>query len=368
MNTRKNILIFNDYDTQDVSCAIKEVLVENKDFLPNLFAEYEIRGFIQNYLAELMYGDYSATRSWWRRLKTKVSTKNVDVAEFINTDFIQKKLPHKKIRNIFRRYTPSLVLCLGKKSIVPAIAARKKMALNTKIGVVVCSYVLDRRMVQPDVDFYIVPTLAIKAEIVQLGIAEDKIEVLPILIRQELLDTPTPDTALPSLGLNPNLPTVMILATFSYNPKFRQLVTYLQKAKLKMNILVACGYDRNLLSDIHDIASPTVVGRNEGLDMRLAYGAADIVITRPRSENLANCIAKKKVIITYDIVGEIEKRTADLLSMDYVINCTSAEEVLGTLESYLDNKKAYIDAIKEPDIDQAECARRFRAIVEKHVV
>ncbi len=365
---RKNILIFNDYDTQDVSCAIKEVLVVNKQLLPNLFAEYEIRGFVQNYLAELMYGDYSATRSWWRRLKTKVSTKNVDVAEFINTDFIQKKLPHKKIRNIFRRYTPSLVLCLGKKSIVPAIAARNKMGLATKIGVVVTSYVLDRRMVQPDVDFYVVPTLAIKAEIVQLGITEDKIEVLPILIRKELLETVDQATALTSLGLNPNLPTVMLQATFSYNPKFRQLVTYLQKAKLKMNILVACGYDRKLLSDIQDIASPTVVGRNEGLDMRLAYSAADVVITRPRSEALANCIAKKKVIITYDIVGEIEKRTADLMSMDYAINCTSAEEILGILESYLDNKKAYIDAIKEPEVTQEECAERFRAIVERYVV
>ncbi len=368
MNKRKNILIFNDYDTQDVSCAIKEVLVENNEFLPNIFAEYEIRGFVQNYLAELMYGDYSATRSWWRRLKTKVSTKNVDVEEFINTDFIQKKLPHKKIRNIFRRYTPSLVLCLGKKSIVPAIAARNKMGLNTQIGVVVCSYVLDRRMVQPNVDFFIVPTLAIKAEIVQMGIAEEKVEVLPILIRRELLDTPAPATALASLGLNPNLPTVMLQATFSYNPKFRQLVSYLQKAKLKMNILVACGYDRHLLDDIQEIASPTVVGRNEGLDMRLAYGAADIVITRPRSETLSNCIAKKKLIITYDIVGEIEKRTADLMSMDYAINCTSAEEILGILESYLDNKKAYVQAIKTPDVSQEDCAVRFREIVEEHVI
>ncbi len=367
MINRKNILIFNNYDTQEVSCAIKEVLVENKEFLPNLFAEYEIRGFIQNYLAELMYGDYSTTRSWWRRLKTKASTKNIDVAEFINTDFIQKKLPHKKIRNIFRRYPPNLILCLGRKSIVPAIAARKKMDLNTKIVVVVTDFVLDRRMVQPDVDFYIVPTLAIKAEVVQLGIKEENVEVLPVLIRKELLTTPDPETSRESLGLDPSLPTVMMLATFSYNPKYRQLVTYLQKAKLKMNILVACGYDRKLLSDIQDIASPTVVGRNEQMDMRLAYGAADIVITRPRSENLATCVAKKKVIITYDNVGAIEERTADLMKMDYSIDCTSAEEVLGTLQSYLDNKKAYLDAIKEP-IDQEEVARRFRALCEKLIV
>ncbi len=367
MNTRKNILIFSNYDTQEVSCAIKECLIENKQFLPNIFAEYEIRGFIQNYLAERMYGDYSATRSWWRRLKTKVSTKSIDVTEFLNADFLQKKLPHKKVRNIFKRYPPSLILCLGRKSIVPAIAVRKNLELDIKIAVVITDFVLDRRMVQPDVDFYVVPTLAIKAEIVQLGIEEDKIEVLPVLIRKELLESPSPETARASLGLKPEWPTVMMMATFSYNPKYRQLVTYLQKAKLKMNILVACGYDRNLLSDIQDIASPTVVGRNEMLDMRLAYAAADIVITRPRSENLATCIAKKKVIITYDAVGAIEERTADLMAMDYSIDCTSAEEVLGTLQSYLDNKKAYIEAIKEPT-NQEEAAQLFRDVVEKLVV
>ncbi len=355
MVEKKKILIFNTYDSQECSYAIKELFAGDSEILPILFAEYELRGFIQNLLTEKMYGDYSPVRSWWRVLKTRVLTRNMDSSEFAPVEYMKKNsLAIRKMKTIFFKYHPSLVVCLGKKAVLAAITAREKMNVSTKIVAVISDYALDKRFIKKGIDHYVVPMNYMKAMLLQEGIPEDQISVIPVLVRKEFLKPVDKEFATKELGLNPKLPTVMIRSAYSYNPLTKKLVSYLRKEKLRMNILVDCGYDRGLLEQIQEIAAPNIIGRNELMDLHLAYASADVVVTRPRSENIAMCIAKRIPLITYDSVGEMEKRTASIISLDYSVDCSSTDEVMGTLSSFLDNKKAYIKNLAVPEMTQAE--------------
>lgn len=369
MTEKKKILIFNTYDSQEASFAIKELFAGDDKYLPILFAEYELRGFVQNLLAEKMYGDYSPVRSWWRVLKTRVSMRNMDYAELAPVEYMQKNSRAvSKMKTFFFKYRPSLVLCLGRKSVLAAITAREKMNLNVKIVALISDYALDKRFIKKGVDHYVVPMLSLKALLMREGVPEECISVIPVLVRKKFMEDIDKETATKELGLNPKLPTVMIQATYSYNPLTRKLVKYLKKEKLRMNILVACGYDKGLLAQIQEIAAPNIVGRNELMDAHLAYSASDVVVTRPRSENIAMCIAKHKPIITYDSVGEMEKRIAGVISLDYSVDCNSTEEVMGTLSTFLDNKKAYIKNLAEPVCGQEEARAALRSLIDELTV
>lgn len=360
---KKRVLIFNNANSAEASFAIKEKLAEEKEVLPIIIGQHELRGVIQNFLAEKMFGDYSPVRSWWRRRKQQLTARHIDRKEFREVKYNPEILAHKKMKNIFKRYNPELVVCMCLKSIMPALAVRKLTGAKTRVAVSICDYVLDKRWVHPEIDFYTVPNLSIKGEIMQLGIPEEKIEICPIPVRKHYIDDCDKAEANASLGLDPSLPTVLLVATGSFNLKMRQLVKYLKEEKLKMNILVACGYDRNLLKDIQMLSNLNIIGRNEGLDMNLAYSAADIVIARPRSVNIAMAIAKNKLLITYDKVGQQEDRAAQIASVEYTVDCNSAEEVLGTLRSYIDNKKAYIDNIPEQKIPPREASEKVKTLL-----
>lgn len=360
---KKRVLIFNNANSAEASFAIKEKLAEEKEVLPIIIGELELRGVIQNFLAEKMFGDYSSVRSWWRRRKQQLTARHIDRKEFREVKYNPEILAHKKMKNIFKRYNPEVVVCMCLKSIMPALAVKKLTGADTRVVVTVCDYILDRRWVHPEVDFYIVPNLAIKGEIVQMGIPAEKIEICPVPVRKHYVEELDKKEANATLGLDPAKPTVMLVATGSFNLKMRQLVKYLKEEKLKINILVACGYDRNLLKDIRMLSDLNIIGRNEGLDMNLAYSAADIIIARPRSAYIAMAIAKKKLLITYDKVGEQENRTAQLASVEYSVDCNSAEEVLGTIKSYLDNKKAYLDNIPEQKISAKEASEKAKQLL-----
>lgn len=360
---KKRVLIFNNANSAEASFAIKEKLAEEKEVLPIIIGELELRGVIQNFLAEKMFGDYSSVRSWWRRRKQQLTARHIDRKEFREVKYNPEILAHKKMKNIFKRYNPEVVVCMCLKSIMPALAVKKLTGADTRVVVTVCDYILDRRWVHPEVDFYIVPNLAIKGEIVQMGIPAEKIEICPVPVRKHYVEELDKKEANAALGLDPAKPTVMLVATGSFNLKMRQLVKYLKEEKLKINILVACGYDRNLLKDIRMLSDLNIIGRNEGLDMNLAYSAADIIIARPRSAYIAMAIAKKKLLITYDKVGEQENRTAQLASVEYSVDCNSAEEVLGTIKSYLDNKKAYLDNIPEQKISAKEASEKAKQLL-----
>lgn len=364
---KKRVLIFNNAGSAEASFAIKEKLAEEKEVLPIIIGQLELRGVIQNILAEKIFGDYSSVRSWWRRKKQQLTARHIDRKEFREVKYNPEVLSHKKMKNIFKRYNPEVVVCMCLKSIMPALAVRKLTDADTRVVVSICDYVLDRRWVHPDVDLYTVPNLSIKGEITQMGIPEEKIVICPIPVRKHYVDNIDKAEANLSLGLDPALPTVLLVATGSFNLKMRQLVKYLKNEKLKMNILVACGYDRNLLKDIQMLSNLNIIGRNEGLDMNLAYSAADIIIARPLSANIAMAIAKNKLLITYDKVGEQENRAAQIASVEYTVDCNSKEEVLGTLKSYADNKKAYIDNIPEQKITPKEASEKIKSLLLEQV-
>ncbi|MFW5780911.1 MAG: MGDG synthase family glycosyltransferase, partial [Bacillota bacterium] len=247
----------------------------------------------------------------------------------------RKSPVHRRVHNVFLRYSPDIVIAMTPRVLAPSLAVKEKIKSKAKVVVVIDEFCLNRQLVNKNVDFYFVDNHDIKEELEKLNIDEDKIRVTNIPVRKTFSKELTREEALKEFDFE-DKPTIMIVASQYGEEKFKRVINAIYQAKLDINVLVACGYSRRLLSYVRE--KTDFLGLNEGIDMNAGYCAADIVVARPTATVLAEALYKKKLVFSIYPVGEMERRTHDYLGLDLIAKMDDEDMVVEKIKEYLENK------------------------------
>lgn len=360
MQNKKTIVIFSAEENRDTAFAMKEYLMEDKTVLPIIIASEELNPALINIAGDKLIGDASRANAVFGLYGKLTARKSYAEAPKKTPEYNNDKTSHKKMRNIFKRYTPDLVLCLNARCLRAAIAVKNFLRSDTRIAVYLSEYLADKEYVYPEVDVYYALNEAVKAGLTEAGVMTNKIIVNPPITRKRFLNEIDGDVAKGEFGLPKDKPCALILANGYLNFKFSELMEKTAATENGYSYLVYCGYDRTLLKDLLKKSYQNVVARNEGMDMNLAFSAADVVIARPRGEYVAEAFAKEKLFLSYAAETEREQRIAGSLSVDMAAAADTPDGVMEILEAYRLNPAVYRKQMAELRFDPKESGERLK--------
>lgn len=281
------------------------------------------------------FKEESKIRKVYDKVKEYRKTSKIDKLAPQKVSFNIKSPVHRRVQNVFLRYNPDIVIAMTPSILIPTLAVREKLKVETKVVVVIDEFCLDKQMVNPLVDMYFVDNHDIKDELVQNKIDDENITITSIPVRSKIQKQLSREDALKVFDFE-DKPTVMLVASQYGDERFKKVISALSDEKFDINLIVACGYNRRLLAYVRE--KTNFVGLNEGIDINAGYCCSDIIVARPTAMVLAEALYKKKLVFSIYPSGEMEKRTHEYLGLDLIIKMDNEQKVIERIKEYLDNK------------------------------
>ena len=254
-------------------------------------------------------------------------------------EFLNKK-SHKKLQRLFETFKPDTVICTQAFpcGMVADFKTTHQCSFNL-IGVLT-DFAPHAYWLNPGVDYYIVPSDDAKKRFVQLGIPDDSIKVFGIPIRMKFADKSTKQEAAKKLGLDPQVPTVLIMGGGQGLGPIKKVVQSLIKLSKPIQLVVIAGVniklmdwlkklqsksDRKLLiydyaNNVHELmdAAALIISKPGGMTTSesLAKGLPMIIVNPIPGQEMHNTefLMKKGIALRVDDVDEIAHVVLDLLS------------------------------------------------------
>ena len=339
MKGKKTIIFITDENNRNTSSAIKERAKGSREAQVIIISRKELNSFWKSFALNYFFKKDTSIK----RFVTKKVELYMDKIPSQKVSFDVKKAIYNRMYNIFIRYNPDVVVPLVADAFPAALAARAKARKDIKIATVLDEYILDKQLVYKSLDKYIVDNCDIKEELIALGVEAEKITVAGVPVRKHFLKEMSREDALKAFDFE-DKPTLLLIAARYGDEKLKKIITVIDEAKFDMNVIVACGFNRKMLSFVRE--KTNFAGYNEGLDMNAAYSAADAVLTRPVPSVLAESLFKKKLIFSVLPEGEAEKRTHDYLGADLAVKINSCEDLTKNIELLIKNPEEFEDKRK----------------------
>lgn len=344
MRGKNTIIILTDNSSRNTSAAIKEAIRDNKDVLVIIIAENELEGYLRNSLFNFLFKEESKIRGYYDRFKEFRKATKMNKLASQKVSFNIKSPVHRRVQNVFLRYTPDIVIAMTPKVLAPSLAVRDKLRMKTKIVAVIDEFSLDKQMVHRAVDYYFVDNDNIKKELIEHGVSEQVVQVNYIPIRSHIKKEITREEALKMFDFEDRL-TILIVASQFGDERFKKVVAALYDKRYDANVIVACGYNRRMLAYVRE--KTNFLGLNEGININAGYSCADIIIARPTATVLMEAIYKKKLIFAIHPSGEMEKRAINFLNQHLLIKAENETELMEQLDKFMEDNDSYIGIEEE---------------------
>lgn len=188
--------------------------------------------------------------------------------------------------------------------------------LAPRIEVVVTDFDVHRIWLQDGVDRYHVATDVIAHKLNAWGVARDRVEVVGIPIHPAFAAPVAREQARTDLGLDPNLPTILLLAGGLGMGALDRTVTMLAASGRPLQIVSVAGRNESLRKVIAS-CSPPPGGRIVSLgfveNMPQLLDAADLVVTKPGGLTTSEALARGAALLLASPIPGQEERNADYL-------------------------------------------------------
>ena len=251
-----------------------------------------------------------------------------------------------KLNKTLEKNKPDVIVCT---QAIPAsfIAAEKaKGTIKAPLISVITDFVANPYWPSHDVDCYCVPTEEIKDQLVQRDINEKRIVVTGIPIDNSFIGKIPKDEARMKLGLNPFIPTVLLMGGNHGLGQIANAVKKLAKQKNNLQIIVIAGYNRQLYRQLKKTHSKNrnVKVLSHVKNISRLMDAADILISKPGGLTSSEAMAKLLPMILLSPLPGQEQRNAAYLKRNGVAErCENIRQ----LPSIVENLLAREDRIKK---------------------
>lgn len=325
----KTYLIFTDSHRAEVATAIKQNI---KAELPNarviIIDDMDIHAdpmldFIENLTSIKVNKEKRNARK-----EEKKAERNVDELPAFTNEFLEDVDSYKAMLGYFNKFMPDAIITIGYGAFQEAVATRDYLNSKVKIINYVDDYTLNKMLVTPYMDGYVVENLPIKKELIALGVGAHKIAVSALPIENKYYDKNEIFGNF-RLVLNDTRPTFLYLAK-SEKVDHKKNLNALKKYENKINVVVYAGQNRE---SYKYALKEGMNAFNEGVSLPMLYDRADVIMTTGSSYEISVARVLGKVVCVMESDVIMEKRNL-LYLKSVVCDCTDNDKLREFMESY----------------------------------
>jgi len=257
-----------------------------------------------------------------------------------------KALIHKynsrKLLNLFSEFNPDIVICTQAFPCGMVADLKKHNKIGIPIIGVVTDYVAHSFWYYNNVDLYIVPDESAKEKMIQNGILEERIKVYGIPISPEFNSAIDRDRVLENIGLDKNLPNILVMGGGRGLGQIKQIVYSLSKLKADFQLTVICGINKKLFRyfkrrelRLNKVKKIKILEYADNIHELMAV--SNMLISKPGGITTAEALAKRLPMIIFNpLPGQERSNTEFLLSTGAAISCGNIADLNILVEDLLD--------------------------------
>lgn len=327
------ILIFTDRTRAGFATAVKQNLMSQmKDALIIILDDLELHAnaiydFIENFMPLKVNKEKREAIKEEKRIK-----KNVDELPEFTWEFKEGEESYVKMRGYFQKFNPTLVITIGYGAYLEAIATRDSLGVRTKVINVIDDYTLNKALVNPYMDGYVVENLPLKKMLVACGVDASKVVLSPLPIENKYFDEKEREGNV-YLPLNRTMETMLYMGS-SEDCDHKKTFHILKEYEHKFNVVIYSGYNRESYKTALKMG---LNAYNEGASLPMLYDKADVVLTPGTSYDILTARNLGKLVAVTPGGLEMEKRNATYLK-SIVVDCTSFDKLESFLKGYEKSK------------------------------
>jgi processive 1,2-diacylglycerol beta-glucosyltransferase len=252
-----------------------------------------------------------------------------------------------KLKEVLRREQPDGVVNTFPMLAMPEL--RKKSGVAMPIFTVITDYVLHWRWLHPLIDRYYVATDDLKAQMIEAGVAEHRIQATGIPLKSAFRPMERTPTLYEKYGLDKTKRTVLIMAgSYGVLQGLKDVCASLADLP-QVQLMVVCGKNTSLYESMQGSMSDRSNIRIFGFmkEMHELMSLADTMVTKPGGITLTESIQCALPVVLFRPVPGQERDNAEYLSSKGAA-CIANDEVTLTeqIEAMLGEEQRHAEAVR----------------------
>lgn len=278
------------------------------------------------------------------RLKLKLQKLGKEYSKHKDGSLIKEEnifFPVKKIKNIYTRFEPKVMITVQSLPHGLLVAAKKKYKLNTKVVTVVSDYALDMLYVRYGCDGYVVDNEEMKEDFLKFNMDEQKVKVYGLSAFNKFLLKNDKQKMKEHFGL-PDRQTVILTGGSFGSGKTKDIFRHLLQTYKDINIVVIAGRNDKLKSKLESIKAELnaengyIMGFTTEFDKLL--DTADVLICKPGAMSVNEAFLKGVPVIAVYPMPSIEAENVKYFKKNELAMCAdNPEDVIKNLDILLNN-------------------------------
>jgi len=248
---------------------------------------------------------------------------------------------YRKVLRLFREFRPDVLISSHPFCASVASIAKEQAYPDLALVSIWTDFHLHRLFIQPNVDLFVVAHAELKREAIRQGADPAKVVDIGIPVDPKFAVDIDRTEARRSLGADPHLFTVTVVAGAFGVGRFDLMVKALREVPRPFQVLAVCGHNsaarQSLLKMDSSAANPLhVFGFVDNMEVFLA--ASDVVITKPGGLSASECMAMHVPMIVVDPMPGQEIGNVRFLKKAGVADvAVSSQDIQRVLTAYLDD-------------------------------
>lgn len=251
------------------------------------------------------------------------------------------KFNSKKLDILLDDFMPDACICTQAFPCGMIADYKKNRQIHLPLMGVLTDYAPHSYWIFDNVNYYVTPSETSKGRFVKNGVDESKIRIFGIPINPRFGEKNDKDEINRGMGLNPEIPTLLIMGGSQGLGPVRDIVKILEGIEIPFQLIVVCGTNKNLERVLKKTISRykknlVVLGHVENVDQLMEISS--IIITKPGGLTAAEACAKDLPMIIVDpIPGQEAKNTEFLLQQGAALKAEDSEDIAALVRELLLN-------------------------------
>lgn len=246
-----------------------------------------------------------------------------------------------KLKRLFDQFRPDVVACTQAFPCGMVSEYKKDYNSGLPLVAVLTDYVPHSYWIYDDIDCYIVPSDEVASRLHKKGVTPEKVKTFGIPFSLRFNNDIPEDEALKKLGLNPDIPALLIMGGGQGLGPIKTIVRAIDRIKFDFQEIIVCGTNKKLYRSLRRKIKKyrkniLLYGYSDNINTLMSV--SDLVITKPGGITTAEALAKKlPMIIVKPIPGQEANNTAYLTRHGAALKVDRPKDVSSAIEDLLRN-------------------------------
>jgi len=251
------------------------------------------------------------------------------------------KSSHKKLQPLIDEFKPDVVVCTQAFPCGMVADYKKTYQLPFTVIGVLTDYAPHLYWLHEGVDYYVVPSQEACDRYVKEGIPAEAIKIFGIPIRMKFSESTGTDKIAKKLGLNLNIPTVLIMGGGQGLGPMKESVKSLVRLDRPLQMIVICGTNVKLVNWIKKIQRKTnkkIIFYDYASNVDELMEVATLIVSKPGGMTTSECLAKGLPMVIVDpIPGQEERNSQFLVNQGIAIRVDDKRHIAHEIDVLLNN-------------------------------